>query len=261
MHEFYNIIIYMETRDWIDICLVAALFYILLSILRRTRSSVALRGLISVLLLSFLIYFLANLANLSALVFIFERFWIIAVILFVVIFQNDLRLALIELGQLRAFRAFFSPSSKHFDEIVNAVSVMASKRIGALIAIERHNSLKVYAETGAILDATLIDETLRAIFTPPGPLHDGAVIIRSERILAAAAILPLSDSAGALGRGLGTRHLAAFGLSEETDALVIVVSEETGIISLAHQGQIERGLTPDSLKSTLLELMKTEGLE
>jgi diadenylate cyclase len=261
MNEFFNIILYMELRDWVDILLVAALFYTLLSLLRKTRSSVAVRGLVGVLLFSFLIYFLANLANLSALIFIFERFWIIAVILFVVIFQNDLRFALIELGQFRAFRAFFSHSGKHFDEIISAVSVMSSKRIGALIAIERHDSLKVYADTGAILDAALIDEVLRAIFTPPGPLHDGAVIIRSERILAAAAILPLSESSNTMGRGLGTRHLAAFGLSEETDALVIVVSEETGIISLAHRGQIERGLTPDSLKSSLWELMKTEGLE
>jgi diadenylate cyclase len=259
MTELRNLIASMQWSDWLDIALVALLFYTLLMLLRRTRSTLALRGLVSVLLASVLLYFFSFLAGLSAMTFIFERFWLVAVIVFIVIFQNDFKAALVDLGQIRLFRVFFTTSREYIDEIASAVAQMSNRKIGALIAIERRSPLKVYADTGTPLDAAVTDEILRTIFTPYTPLHDGAVIIRNERIVAAGAILPLSESAP--GKDLGTRHRAALGLSEETDAPVIVVSEETGIITMAFQGQLNRGLTPDDLKSTLFELMEAEGIE
>ncbi|MFC1601687.1 diadenylate cyclase CdaA [Candidatus Sumerlaeota bacterium] len=258
MRDLQIILTNMQWTDWLDIFLVAALFYVILSVLRRTRSALAMRGLASALIISFISYFIARFANLSALTLIFETFWLIAVIIFIVVFQNDIRTALIELGRVRLFRAFFSSSQEYIDEISRAVSSMANKKVGLLIALERRESLKVYADTGTPLDAGITCEILQTIFTPYTPLHDGAVIVRNERLVAAGAILPLSEST-TMSKDLGTRHRAALGLSEETDAPVIIVSEETGIISIALNGRLERSLTPAELKSSLIELMDTEG--
>ena len=260
MSDFGVIITSMTWNDYLDILLVGLMFYVLLNLLRRTRSPLALRGMIGMLLGSFAIYFLSSLGNLSALTFIFERFWIVIVLVFVVIFQNDFKSALTEMGQLRAFRAFFSSEIQSVDEIVSAVALLSKRKTGALIAMERRNNLKVYADTGTPMDCVCTEEVLRTIFTPQTPLHDGAVIVRNERIVAAGAILPLTDSP-ALSRDLGTRHRAAIGLSEETDAIIIVVSEETAMISISVKGQLERGLPPDELRKSLKKLLTTEDLE
>ncbi|MCX7015611.1 MAG: DNA integrity scanning protein DisA nucleotide-binding domain protein, partial [Candidatus Sumerlaeota bacterium] len=157
-----------------------------------------------------------------------------------------------DIGQLRLLRALFHQSSAYLEEIVQAAEAMATKRIGALIVIERRNPLRMYVETGTPLDCVVTSELLRTIFTPYSPLHDGAVIIRDERAVAAACILPLTSDPS-LSRELGTRHRAAIGLSEETDALVLVVSEETGIISLAIRGQLERNFSADDLRRRLMD--------
>ncbi|MCX8035983.1 MAG: diadenylate cyclase CdaA [Candidatus Sumerlaeia bacterium] len=255
MGEFADLYLPQTFVDILDIAMVATIFYLLFALLRETRSAVALQGLVTLLLFSFLVYFLAETAGLNAVTLIFRSFWIVIVLVFIVTFQHEFKRALTSIGQMRLFRVFFTPSVEFLDELVRAVSMMAKQRMGAILAIERINSLKVYADTGIPLDALVTTETLRTIFTRPSPLHDGAVIIRGDRIVAASCILPLSNNP-TLEKELGTRHRAAVGLSEETDAVVIVVSEETGIISLAHNGNLERRQTPESLRNILAELLK-----
>lgn len=258
-HDFTTTVRNIQFTDLVDILIVAALFYGLFQLLRRTRSPLALRGLVGLMMISFVAYFLASMARLTAVQTIFERFWVVIVLAFVIIFQNDIKLALAELGKLRGLRAIFSSNIEYIDEIVSATAILANKKIGMLLVIERDESLSPYAEPWTQLDAAVNEEILRTIFSPSTPLHDGAVIVRNERIAAAGAILPLSESPG-ISRDLGTRHRAAIGLCEETDAVAVVVSEETGVISIAHRGQIERGLTPDELRASLLRLMTQENM-
>lgn len=250
MQALIQLIVSMKIPDFIDIAAVAALFYFIFSLLRGTRSNVALRGMITLLLGSFVVYFVARVANLASLAMIFRNLWIVIVLVFVIVFQNEFKKALTDLGQLRVFRALFTPSGEHVNEIVKAVRVMSTRHVGAIIALERRNVLRPYADTGTPVDALVQTELLRTIFTPYSPLHDGAVIVSGDRIVSAACILPLTSQAD-LSKELGTRHRAAIGLSEETDALVVVVSEETGTISLAINGHLERQLTPEDLKKRL----------
>jgi len=255
MMELFDLYLPKTLIDVLDILIVAAIFYLLFSTLRETRSAVALQGLVTLLLFSFLVYFLAEMAQLNAVILIFKSFWIVIVLVFIVAFQHEFKRALTSIGQMRVFRVFFTQSIEFLDELVQAVSMMAKQRMGAIIAIERINSLKVYGDTGIPMDALVTAETLRTIFTRPSPLHDGAVIIRSDRIVAASCILPLSNNP-TLSKDLGTRHRAAVGLSEETDSAVITVSEETGIISLAFNGHLERRQTPESLREALAEQLR-----
>ena len=248
----------MTPTDILDITLVAAFFYYIFSLLRDTRSSVALRGMITLLVASFLIYFIARFIGLTAVSSIFENIWIIIVLVFMIVFQNEFKRALTEVGQLRIFRVLFTQSGEHINELIKAVRVMSTRHVGALIAIERRNSLRAYAETGTQIDGLVQAELIRTVFTPYSPLHDGAMILSGDRLVAAACILPLTSTQD-ISKELGTRHRAAIGLSEETDALVVVVSEETGTISLASEGALERFLTPEDLKKRLetqLDLLK-----
>ena len=260
MADFYDLYLPHTLIDIVDIVIVAAIFYLLFSLLRETRSAVALQGLVTVLLLSFIVYFLAELARLNAVVLIFRSFWIVVVLVFIVAFQHEFKRALTNVGQLRLFRVFFSQNIEFLDEIIKAVAVMAKQHAGSLIAVERANSLKVYCDTGIAMDSLVTAEIVRTIFTRPSPLHDGAIIIRGDRIVAASCILPLSNNP-TLGKDLGTRHRAAVGLSEETDAAVIAVSEETGTISLAYNGRLERRQTAEGLRNSLAELLQIRAEE
>ncbi|OPZ18133.1 MAG: DNA integrity scanning protein DisA [candidate division BRC1 bacterium ADurb.BinA364] len=252
MRDLWRLILTIQPHDIVDIALVSSIFFCLLLLLRESRSRVALEGLLTVLLLSFVAYFFARIFNFSALELIFERFWVIIVLAVLIVFQNEFKKALIDLGQLRIVRALFKHSSEYLDEMVAAAQAMSARRIGALIAIERRNPLRAYAETGVPVDSIVSSELLRTIFTPRSPLHDGAVIIRNERIVAGACILPLSGDPN-LSKELGTRHRAAIGLSEETDALVLTVSEETGIVSLAVRGALDRNFSAEELRKRLYE--------
>ncbi len=254
LRELWALISSIQLNDVIDILLVALLFYFLFSLLKGTRSAVALRGLISVLLISFLIYFFARLARLSAITLLFKSFWLIAVLMFILLFQNELRRALTEVGQIKAFQHFFKQHSEFIDEIIKAVNIMSKRRIGGLIAIERQNPLKSFVDTGVEVDSTVTSELIRTIFSPFSPLHDGAIVLKGDRVVAAGCILPLSDDP-TLSKELGTRHRAAIGLSEETDAIIVVVSEETGTLSLALRGNLERGLSLEELRDRLTESM------
>ncbi len=236
--------------DAVDIILVAIPFYVVFRLLRESRSSFALWGIILTLIFSVLLYLLARLADLQATQLIYERFWIIVLLVFLIIFQTELRMGMTDIGRLGIFRAFFPQKDHVIGEIIEAVGEMAKSRTGALIAFERRNTLKPYTGTGTILDSMISAGAVRSVFNMQSPLHDGALIVASNRLLAASCILPLAEST-TLSKDLGTRHRAAIGLSEKTDAVVIVISEETGTISLSTRGQLERHLTPDDLRKLL----------
>jgi len=240
--------------DAVDVLVMTTIFFILLSLLKETRSSVALRGLIALMLIFFGGYVIATTLRLSGMAYILGNFWIVIVLIFLIVFQNDFKKALTDLGQMRIFRAFFKQSGEYLEEMVKAVEVMSLRKVGAIIAVERRNPLKVYAGTGTPLDAEVSSELLRTVFTHLTPLHDGAVIIKNNRIVAAGCILPLAEAPD-ISKELGTRHRAALGLSEETDAVVIVVSEETGNISLALNGTIQRNQTPEKIREQLTNLL------
>jgi len=257
MSEFWGLISTIQLTDVLDILIVSAIFYILFSVLRETRSSVALRGLIAILVTSFLVFLFARALNLRALELMFERFWVVIVLVFLIVFQNELKKALTDIGQLRVFRHLFEQRGRWIDELVKAVVAMSDHRVGALIAVERRNPLRAYVETGTRLDSLITSEMIRTIFTNMTPLHDGAMMICSDRIAATACILPLTSDP-TIGKDLGTRHRAAIGLSEETDALVIVVSEETGIVSVALNGRLERHFTAETLKARVEKVLELE---
>ena len=245
-------------RDALDILLVALIVYRLLVAFRGTRAAQMLVGL-GMLLAASLVARRFELHSLGWLLDNFWSFWAIAV---VVLFQPELRRALARLGQGRFLRAFVGSSRAErahlVDDVARAAAALAARRIGALIVIERTAGLRQYAELGVPLDAVASGDLLESLFLPQSPLHDGAVLVEGTRISAAGCFLPLSRTAD-LARALGTRHRAALGISEETDAVAVVVSEETGRTSLAVDGRIESPMDEDVLRRRLVELVAEEG--
>jgi len=237
-----------DWKDLLEILLVSAIFYRILVLLAGTRAIQMLLG----LLLLVGIYFLARVLNLDLLQSLLENLFEFGAIAALVVFQPELRSALAHLGQNQLWRRFFSrlEESEVAEEIAQAAEELARAKVGAIIAIEREVGLGEYAETGTPLQARVSAALLNTIFTPYSPLHDGAVIIRGDSIVAAGAILPLTQFPVS-DKSMGTRHRAALGLSEETDALVVVVSEETSQISLAHRGRLERGFDAERLAAAL----------
>ena len=242
----------------LDIVVVAAIFFWLLTVARGTRAMPLLRG-IAILLGAMAV--LSTTLNLAALKRLLEIAFPALIVAIPVIFQPELRRALEQLGMTRTWLNLpFSHTEEDIDrtidEIVRAVVQLARQRIGALIVIERETGLQEYADRGVPMDSALTRQLLIQIFTPNTPLHDGAVIIRQNRILAAACVLPLTEAP--IGGTLGTRHRAAVGISEESDAIAIVASEETGQISMALDGRLSRDLTHDRLKAVLRALMRVD---
>jgi diadenylate cyclase len=233
--------------DLLDILIVAFLLYRLMVFIRGTRAIQMFLGLGILLVLSFM----ANLLGMIVLKQIISTLQTVWVVAFIIIFQPEMRSALTYLGRRRGLLVFRPadeiPEEK---EVLSAVERLSKRGLGALIVIEREVGLRRWINTGTLLNADISAPTLESIFTPPGPLHDGAVIISQGKIAAAACILPITDREE-LGYVLGTRHRAAIGLSEVSDAIIIVVSEETRAISLAHRGEIRRGLTIDDLTAEL----------
>lgn len=258
MEQLATTITNMRLGDSLDIILVALFFYAVFALLRQTRSSLALKGFIAFMICSLLMYLLALSLNFKAMILIFKDFLITVVLIFLIVFQSEFRKALTDLGQLRIFRPFLG-KRRHgiVEEVVQAVTLMSRARTGALIVFERSNSLSSYTVTGTQLDASLTSELIRTIFVKRAPLHDGALIVVDDRLQAAGCILPMTDNPD-LSRELGTRHRAALALSEETDAVIVVVSEETGVISLVNDGKIERRLQADDLQRKLRVLLNAE---
>ncbi|MBI5154066.1 TIGR00159 family protein [Candidatus Poribacteria bacterium] len=252
INDMVSLLTNMGLRDAIDILMVALIFFLMLSLIRQSRSQVALRGLIIVLFGTVGLYLITIFAELTAMSRLFERLWVVIALVFLIVFQNEFKKALTEFGRMPIFRAFFHQESAVIEEIIKAAVRLSEKKTGALIGLERRTTLRPYIETGTLLDAHVTVELLRTIFTVYTPLHDGAVIIRNNRIVGAGCLLPLSGQD--LSKDLGTRHRAAVGLTEETDAVVVVVSEETGTISLAHDGAIHRPETAESLRLNLRAL-------
>jgi diadenylate cyclase len=234
-------------KDLLEILIVAFVFYRVLRLLAGTRAIQMLLGLFS--LVAF--YLLAHLLSLTLLEYLLEGIFKFGVFALLIVFQPELRSALAHLGQSRLLRIFSRLEDREVaEEIAEAAEELSRNKVGAIIAIEREVGLGEYAESGTPLRAHVSAPLLLNLFTPYSPLHDGAVIIRGDEIVAAGAILPLTQFP-VTDRQLGTRHRAALGLSEETDALVVVVSEETGAISLAHRGQLLRPLDPETLRGYL----------
>lgn len=235
----------------VDVVVVGVLIYWILMLARGTRAAQMLVGLIVLVLLS-LVADLLKLATLNWLLASLRTVWVIA---FLIIFQPELRRALTQIGQSRIFRRLVRvEESAWLGEIEKALDELAKRGLGALIVIERNVGLRTYEETGTPIGGKITMELLLTIFTPPSPLHDGAVIVRADEVLAAGCILPLSQKRD-LESTLGTRHLAALGLAEETDAVILAVSEETRQISIAERGVLQRNLDPAALKSRLSELL------
>jgi diadenylate cyclase len=230
--------------DLFEIVLVALLLYRVLLVLQRTR---AMQIMLGVALLAGT-YGAARLLDLILIRTLLETFFQYGAIAALVVFQPELRAALARLGRSRMIRFFQKmEGSKVIDEIVEATERLSRAKHGAIIAIEREVGLDEYAETGSQVQARVSAEMLATVFTPYSPLHDGAVLISGDQIRAAGAILPLTQSP-VKDRSLGTRHRAALGLSEETDAVVVVVSEETAQVSVAIGGRLERGVTSERLR-------------
>ncbi len=235
--------------DVLDVIIVSYLLYRLFSLMRGTRAVHMFFGLMVLFMLSVVAQWL----NLSAVNWIISSLRTVWVIAFVIIFQPELRRALASVGQNRVLRRFVNVAeSGVIPEVIKAAQNMAERKIGALIVLEKDMGLKNYIETGTRVDAKVTDELLHTIFTPPSPLHDGAVIIQNDRVIAAGCILPLTQDHRAA-TALGTRHRAALGLSEESDAFVIVVSEETGSISYAEGGKLHRKVDVNTLRGVLLD--------
>ncbi len=234
--------------DLVQILLVAAGLYYVLRLFARTRAIQMLLG----LLLLFIVYLLARLVDLVLIYRIMDVLFQYGAIAALIVFQPELRNALARLGQNRMLRFFNTmEQSEVVEELIEAVERLSRAKIGAIIAVEREVGLEEYvAEQGTRIDARVSAELLVSVFSPYGPLHDGAVLIAGDTIIAAGVILPLTQFPVA-DKSLGTRHRAALGLSEETDALVIVVSEETAQISLAYRGRLERNLDAARLRAAL----------
>lgn len=236
-----------------EILVLACMFYFVLVFFRETRSIQIFVGL---LLLLLTLIGITRLFHIYALNWLLSRFSVYLAVAVLVIFQPEIRRALAELGRQPLFSA--PVESRGFvDSIVDAVMLLAEGRIGALIAIERTESTRAIQETGVKLDARVNAELLASLFFPHTPLHDGGVIIRGNRIVAAGCLFPLCQRPE-LSRGLGTRHRAAMGLTEETDAIAIVVSEETGTVSISTRGRLSRDFAEDRLRQFLSAVLMRE---
>ena len=242
-------VVWDYVRMAVEFLLIAFVIYKFLYYLRGTRAVNVLAGLVVAFLALSVI---ARSLKLEVVSWLLQSFMSLMAFTIIVIFQPELRRAFAQLGSF----TFFQRSRKRetINELVAAVNSMASRRCGAIIVIERHIGMRAIVEDAIKLDCKLNNLLLQSIFYPKSPLHDGAVIIRDDRMVAARAILPLSRDAH-LSKTMGTRHRAALGITEETDAAVVVVSEETGDISVACRGSIMRGLSGKSLENELNKLL------
>jgi diadenylate cyclase len=235
----------------LDIALVAILLYQFLALVRGTRAAPMLVG-VAALGLAF---YLARLGELRTLNWLLSTMLPYVVFALIVVFQSEIRHALANLGSRLSLMRSSSSVADVYDDIVLAANLFSQNQTGALIVIEREIGLRTYIESGVALDARLSYDLLATIFRPSAPLHDGAVIVQRDRIAAAACFLPLSMNP-ILSTQLGTRHRAAIGITEETDAVAVIISEETGTISVAVAGSIERDLTVERLRERLSNLLR-----
>ena len=260
IREQLQTIMSMDLRDMIDIFLVAFLIYRVMLLVRTTASMRIFRGIVAVLAVAAL----TQILELRTLNFILGQILAVGLMAMVVLFQPELRRMMDHLGSSVSLSRFLSPektpdeTAMVIHQTVKACEVMGRERVGALIVFTRTHRLDEYFKTGTVIDGTVSDQLIRNIFFPKAALHDGAMIIRDGRIAAAGCVMPLSDS-HRLSADLGTRHRAGVGTSEASDAVVVIVSEETGTISVAVGGMLKRHLAPQTLERLLRqELIKEE---
>jgi diadenylate cyclase len=242
-----------QWRDALDILLVAVVIYRILTLFRGTRAVQITIGL-AVLAAAAMA---ARALELTSLGWLLDHFWSFWVVALIVVFQPELRRALAWIGQgsvLQRVLGDTAEGARVVQEVVRATESLAGRRIGALIVLERATGMRQYAELGVALDALVSADLLTSVFLPYSPLHDGAVVIQGGRVVAAGCFLPLSRNMQ-IGRALGTRHRAALGIAEETDAVAVVASEETGRLSIAVAGRLEPVPDTDALRRRLEELM------
>lgn len=251
----------VEWYDLVDIALVALVLYYCIKLVRQTRAFQLVKGVVFMAL----IYFAVSALDMSASSYIFNQLFRNIVIVVILLFQPEIRhvIETVGRGNFKKFNLFSSRGNYMNEEleasasaIAKAASNMSDKRIGALIVIEGKTLLGEIISTGTQIDSTITTPMIENVFFPKAPLHDGAMVIRDNRIYSAGCILPLTQSEVSF--ELGTRHRAAIGMSEQSDALVVVVSEETGDISVAHNGMLEKGITVGELRETLTSFLITD---
>jgi diadenylate cyclase len=247
----------LSIRDIIDIALVSYITYRFLLLMRGTRGAQMTFGIVVLLIF----YGVTRYYRLTTVQWLLSNLLTYIVFGIIVLYQNEIRRALTNIGSTPLIGHYRKRGDKKegFEEIILAATTLASKKIGALIVVERDIGLRNYAESGIALDAVLTYDLLVTIFSPNTPLHDGAVIVQRSRIIAAGCFLPLTLDPY-LSKELGTRHRAAIGITEETDAVAVIVSEETGIISLVVGGIIERGLDGESLRDRLHSIIEGQSI-
>ena len=255
MVDFFGSILRRPPIGWwdlVDIAIVSFLIYEFLKLIRGTRA--VQMGVGTLLIVA--LFYVSRLAPLQTVNWLIRNALLYVAFAAIVIFQSDIRRALAHFGQAPFFRYFNrqEAADETIEEIVVAATMLSSQKVGAIIAVEREIGLRNYIESGIPLDATLTYDLLVTIFQPGSPLHDGAVILQENRVAAAACFLPLTVNPR-VSRELGTRHRAAIGLTEEGDAVAVIVSEETGYISVAIDGRIDRRLSPDELRQRLRSLV------
>jgi len=255
LEHFIEVFRSIQFKDIIDILLVAFLIYRVLLLLQGTKALQMLAGLTVIILL----YFFSEIFQLLTLNWILHTFMSSLLILIIIVFQDDIRKALAKIGTVPIAR-IQSEYSLGIEEVVKAVTKLAEKKIGALIVFEREISLRDYLEGAVLLDAKVSEELLISIFNPKSPLHDGAVVISGGKIVAAGVVLPLSTNPD-IAKDLGTRHRAGIGITEVSDAVSVIVSEERGEISLAVGGKISRDITPATLRKMLSQLLGFETIQ
>lgn len=239
----------LDSSDILDILLVALVFYVLLRLIHGTQAVQLVRGILLFMLLAIAI---ANVFQLTAFNWLIQGAISALVVAIPVIFQPEIRRALERLGRTGVILTRLSEeeAGQVIEEVCDAAEYLSQHRLGGLIVFERDTGLQEFIDTGSALDSEVSSEILIAIFYPYTALHDGAAIIRADRLVAASCVLPLTENPS-LDRRFGTRHRAAIGLSEQTDAIVVVVSEERGTISVAHDGRIVQGLDRTRLRNIL----------
>ena len=262
INSFLQLIAGMKLTDYLDIIIVAFLLYRLLPLLRSTNSMRVAGAVVAIIVVAWI----TDAINLYSLSFILNQFLQIGVIAVVILFQPELRRMLDHLGSVRVEKLFTGDKGGQdlkpvISQTVAACEVMSREKIGALIVFARESRVDEYFKTGTMIDGQVSEQLLRNIFFPKAALHDGAMIILNGKVAAAGCVLPLSDS-NRLSADLGTRHRAGVGMSEATDAVVVIVSEETGTISVAVGGMLKRHLAPQTLERLLIhELCPVEQQE
>lgn len=258
MEIIRNLVLNIRLMDVLDVIIVAVVFYKLYMLIRETRAEQLLKGIILLLVAAKI----SDVLGLRTLFWILEKAMTLGVLAVLIVFQPELRRGLEYIGRTK----FFSKSlieveieevEETANQIVDAYASLARQKIGALIIIERQTGLNEIAETGTEINGRVSSELLVNIFTPNTPLHDGAVLINKNNIKAASCFLPLTENIN-LSKELGTRHRAAIGMTEKSDSLALIVSEETGIISIADNGKLKRNIETDELREIILNIYKPE---